>query len=80
MNISGRELMRLLEREGWTIGRATRHGIAVSRHFPGERYPRSTVIPDKTADLPDPTLGGILSVKQTGLGRAGLQDLIDRHR
>lgn len=80
MNISGRELMRLLGLDGWAIGRETRHGIFVSRHFPGEALPRSTVIPNKTADLPDSTLGAILSSKQTGLGRAGLQDLIDKYR
>ena len=80
MNISGRELMRLLEREGWTpVGRRN-HGILYSRRFPGERFPRSTVIPDNTKPLVPTTLGVILSVKQTGLGRVGLQDLIDKHR
>ena len=72
--------MRLLERDGWTLGRMTRHGIFVSRRFPGETVPRSTVILDKTTDLTDGTLGGILSVRQTGLGRVGLKDLIDRYR
>ena len=72
--------MRLLERDGWTLGRETRHGIFVSRHFPGEAVPRSTVIPNKAADLTNSTLGGILSVKQTGLGNAGLQDLINKYR
>lgn len=80
MNISGRRLIRLLEREGWTLGRETRHGIFVSRRFPGDRFPRTTVIPNKTTDLGDRTLGAILSVRQTGLGRVGLQNLIDKYR
>lgn len=80
MNVSGRELMSLLEQDGWTRGGRRNHGVFYSRHFPGERSPRSTVIPDKTDPLIPTTLGSILSVKQTGLGRAGLQDLIDRYR
>ena len=77
MNISGRELMRLLERDGWTSGGRRNHGIFYYKHFPGEKRPRSTVIPDKSTPLPDTTLGAILSVKQTGIGRTGLQRLID---
>ena len=77
MNISGRELMRLLERDGWVSGGRRNHGIFYNKHFPGENLPRSTVIPDKSTPLPDTTLGAILSVKQTGIGRVGLQELID---
>ena len=69
--------MRLLELEGWDPGGRRTHGIFYSRNFPGERFPRSTVIPDKAEPLPPTTLGAILSVKQTGLGRTGLQDLLD---
>ena len=80
MGISGRELMRLLESDGWIEGGKRNHGVFYSKQFPGEPYPRSTVIPDKTRTLPPTTLGAILSVKQTGLGRAGLQALIDANR
>ena len=57
-------------------------GITVStttRSSPEEAIPRSTVIPDKSDDLPKTTLGAILSVKQTGLGSAGLKKLVDRY-
>ena len=77
MNISGRELMRLLERDGWTSGGRRTHGILYYKRFPGENLRRSSVIPDKSTPLPDTTLGAILSVKQTGIGRVGLQRLID---
>ncbi len=69
--------MRLLEGDGWTRGRRVNHGVFCHKQFPGENRPRFTVIPDKSEPLPNGTLGAILSVKQTGLGRAGLQDLID---
>ena len=70
--------MGLLELDGWIQGGRRNHGIFYSKQFPGERYPRSTVIPDKASPLPPGTLGAILSVRQTGLGRSGLQDLIDQ--
>ncbi len=70
--------MKLLDADGWTRrGRAT-HGIFYYKQFPGERMPRSTVVPDKSETLPDRTLGGILSVKQTGLGKDGLDALIKK--
>lgn len=72
--------MGLLDGDGWTQGGRRNHGIFYSKQFPGERYPRSTVIPDKSGGLPPTTLGAILSFKQTGLGRSGLQRLIDDHR
>ena len=77
--ITGRQLMELLEMDGWTQGRRTNHGVFFSKQFPGERMPRSTVIPDKPGSLPTGTLGAILGTKQTGLGRDGLRDLITRN-
>jgi len=77
MNISGRELMRLLERDGWASGGRRNHGIFYYKQFPWEKRPRSTVIPYKSTPLADTTLGAILSVKQTGIGRVGLQALLD---
>ena len=70
--------MALLEQDGWILGGQRRHGIFYSKQFPEERFPRSTVIPDKIGPLPDGTLGAISGVKQTGLGRNGLNDLIER--
>jgi predicted RNA binding protein YcfA (HicA-like mRNA interferase family) len=78
MSISGRELMRLLEQDGWTRGGRRTHGVFYSKQFPGESRPRSTVVPDKATPLPPSTLGAILSVKQTGIGASGLQALIQQ--
>ena len=47
--------------------------------FPGESGRRTTIIPDKSEDLADKVLGVILGVKQTQIGRKGLQELIDRY-
>lgn len=77
---TGRQLMRLLELDGWQRGGRRTHGVFFYKQFPGEHLPRSTVIPDKSFPLPDRLLGVILSVKQTGLGKDGLNDLIKRHR
>ena len=71
--------MALLERDGWVGGGRRTHGVFYSKLFPGEQFPRSTVIPDKSDDLPSGTLGGILGIKQTGIGRRGIQDLIDKY-
>ena len=69
--------MRLLELDGWTRGGLRTHGVFFHKLFPGERFPRSTVVPDKSQPLPPTTLGAILSVKQTALGRNGLQELMN---
>ena len=71
--------MALLEKDGWERRARRTHGVFFSKLFPGEPLPRSTVIPDKSDDLPSGTLGAILGVKQTGIGRGGLQDLIDKY-
>ncbi len=78
-NISGREVMRLLRLEGWTEGGRRTHGVFFSKHFPGETIPRSTIVPDKVDPLPEGTLGAILGVEQTGLGKTGLEKLLERH-
>ena len=72
--------MRLLEQDGWTSGGRRTHGILYYKHFPGELRPRYTVIPDKSTPLSRKTLGAILGVRQTGLGRVGLQELRDKYR
>lgn len=77
--ISGRQLASLLRQDGWTEGRRTTHGIFFSKLFPGERIPRTTIIPDKTIPLLRGTLGAILSGKQTGLGREGLAELASKY-
>jgi len=78
LNISGRELIALLERHGWRIMRRSNHGVFLSRQFPGESRPRTTVIPDKPRDLKPGVLAQILGPKQTGLGRAGLERMLNQ--
>ena len=70
MSMSGRELMALLEKDGWLPGGRRTHGMFYSKLFPGEARPRSTVVPDISTPLQHSTLGAILSVKQTGLGQS----------
>jgi hypothetical protein len=52
------------------------HGLTMTKRF-GDRT-RVTIIP-KRGDMPAGTLAAILSHQQTGLGRAGLQALIDKY-
>ena len=76
MTISGRALIALLERNGWRILRRSNHGVFLSKQFPGESRPRTTVIPDNRRDLKPGVLAEILGPKQTGLGRAELERMI----
>lgn len=45
--------MRLLEGDGWIRGRRTNHGVSFHKQLPSENRPRFTVIPDKSAPLPN---------------------------
>ncbi len=65
--------MSMLDKDGWIRGGRRTHGVFYSKHYPNERIPRSTVVPDKSDPLNDRVLGAILSVKQTGLGKSGLR-------
>jgi predicted RNA binding protein YcfA (HicA-like mRNA interferase family) len=76
--ITGKQLIRLLELTGWTRGRRSEHGITFSKHVPGSR-PLFTVVPDKRSVLPDGTLGAILGMKQSRIGRDGLAARIKEH-
>jgi hypothetical protein len=70
-------LIRLLRRDGWTDVRRTNHGIAFTKTIEGRK--RLTLVPDKRSVLPAGTLAAILGPKQSGMGRAGLARLIERH-
>jgi len=81
LKITASELVRLLLRDGWTDEGPSRHGIKLSK-LDGDRR-RVTQIPTKkfhsrSAILPLGTLSATLSDRQTGLGRQGLQRLLDR--
>ena len=76
--ISGNDLADLLEKDGWTRGRDCPHGVAFSKRYPsGFRF---TTVPKRKKSLVPSTLGCILGTKQTGLGRAGLLAMIERHK
>ncbi len=76
--ITGRQLIRLLRRAGWTqTGRRT-HGIAFAKPDPDGRV-RITIVPDKKRPLAPGTVAAILSPQQTNLGRNGLAALIRQY-
>lgn len=72
--ITGKQLIRLLKRDGWSEHRRTRHGQSLKKVI--DHRTRVTVVPDKSSPLPDQTLTDILSPGQTGIGRKGLRELI----
>jgi len=75
--ISGKQLSRLLQKDGWVIGRKTQHGISLTKSVSGRT--KVTVIPDTRAALPDGTLSAILGVMQTGIGKRGLLNLLNKY-
>ena len=76
--VTGKQLIRLFRRDGWTEVRRVRHGIAFAKPSPDGRQ-RITIIPDKRSVLPTGTLAAILGPKQSGIGRDGLAALIGQH-
>jgi predicted RNA binding protein YcfA (HicA-like mRNA interferase family) len=77
--ITGFQLIRLLELDGWRRGRRGTHGQALYKFIPEEKRTLVTTVQRTRASLPRGTLGGILSMKQTRLGRDGLAELIRKH-
>jgi predicted RNA binding protein YcfA (HicA-like mRNA interferase family) len=75
--ITGKQLITLLKRDSWQERGKARHGIALSKEVDGRNL--VTVIPDTKVSLPDGTLGAILSVKQTRIGKQGLRELIRKY-
>ena len=75
--LSGRKLIKLLEKDGWIVKRRARHGVAMAKKFPDRT--RVTIVPDTNALLDDGTLAAILGPKQTDIGKAGLVNLINRY-
>ena len=67
MSITGRELMALLEKDGWVPGGMRTHVVFYSKQFLGEARPRSTVVPDISTALQPSTPGAILSLNKRGL-------------
>jgi predicted RNA binding protein YcfA (HicA-like mRNA interferase family) len=74
--ITGKQLIRLLEGNGWLAGRKANHGRTMTKRI-GNRT-RVTFIPETKAPLPKGTLMSILGSKQTAIGREGLIKLIKK--
>ncbi len=75
--ISGEQLANLLiKKDGWVENRKTRHGIALTKAI-GKRT-KVAIIPATKAPLPKGTLHNILGTKQTGIGKRGLLELLNR--
>jgi len=77
--ISGLQLIKLLEQDGWENKRHANHGKSLVKYFPKSRITKVAVIPNSSKSLPQRTLGCILSVKQTGIGRRGLLRIIGKY-
>ncbi|OYD14297.1 hypothetical protein CH333_08185 [candidate division WOR-3 bacterium JGI_Cruoil_03_44_89] len=75
--ITGKQLIRLLKKDGWIVARKARHGISLTKYIGGRN--KVTVIPDTRASLDTGTLMAILGNKQTSLGKKGLLKLINKH-
>lgn len=77
--ITGKELIRLLVKDGWEIRRKMNHGMGLSKYFPEIDRHLITCVPDKNTPLSKSTLGLILGPNQSKIGREGLQKLIDEY-
>ena len=75
--ITGFQLIRLLEKDGWKRGRFSTHGQTMNKKFPDKT--RLTTIPTKKSSLIDTTLSLILSPKQTSVGKHGLLELLNKY-
>jgi predicted RNA binding protein YcfA (HicA-like mRNA interferase family) len=75
--ITGKELIRLLKKDGFIISRKATHGLSMTKRVNDRTI--VTVIPDTRASLPRGVLMAILGPKQTRLGRKGLLILIEKY-
>lgn len=75
--LTGKQLIKLLKKDGWVVGRKAQHGVSLTKSI-GNRT-KVTFIPDTRASLDSGTLGAILGVKQTGLGKRGLLELLNKY-
>lgn len=75
--ITGKKLIKLLQKDGWIIHRRTRHGVALIKDIGGRT--RTTIVQDTRAIIPDGTLSDILGPKQTKIGKRGLLELANKY-
>ena len=72
--VTGKQLIKLLVKDGWIVNRRAKHGYSLSKRF--EDRTRVTVVPYTRASLDIGTLSAILGPNQTGIGKKGLERLI----
>ncbi len=75
--LSGKELIKLLAKDSWQIGRKSRHGICLTKKINDRTL--VTFVPDTSHSLPIGTLNAILGEKQTRLGKQGLLNLLNKY-
>jgi predicted RNA binding protein YcfA (HicA-like mRNA interferase family) len=75
--IRGKQLIKLVAKDGWILVRRTRHGVSLSKKF-GDRA-MVTIIPDSRAELDEGTLSAIIGPKQMGIGKQGILNLIEKY-
>jgi predicted RNA binding protein YcfA (HicA-like mRNA interferase family) len=75
--ISGKELIKLLKKDGWEEKETGTHGQSLIKKIDGGRT-LVTIVPTSSRSLPSGTLHDILGMKQTQLGRDGLLKLLGR--
>jgi len=75
--LSGKKLIKLLEKDGWEFHRRTRHGIALIKTV--NNRTNITIVQDTRAIIPEGTLLDILGQKQTGIGKKGLLKLVNKY-
>ncbi len=71
-------MAEVLRREGWTERRRGPHGLIFSKYEGGEFLSACVPLHDNK-EIPERTLGQILSVKQTRWGKRGLQERLKKH-
>lgn len=75
--ISGKQLIRLLKKDGWKIINTCPHGLTLMKDVASIRL--VTTIQESNEPLPMGTLTAILGFQQTRLGRNGLRNLLNKY-
>lgn len=75
--ITGKQLIKLLKKDGWTIWGKSRHGMLLKK-WVGDRN-LVTVVQNTSSSLAKGTLGDILGPQQTRLSKKGLLKLINEY-
>ena len=75
--VTGNQLIKLLEKDGWIVGRRTRHAISLTKKI--NSHTLVTIVKDTSESLPPKTLGLILGPKQTKIGTKGLLSLLNKY-